>query len=161
MNEIWKAVPGYEGYKVSNFGNVSGLRGWILTPRKTKNGYLTVELYKEGKRKTMRVHRLVYEAFNGTISPGLQANHINEDKTDNRLENLNLMTPKENINWGTRNERVSKPVIARDKQGNFVREFKSVTEAAQWLDIPNAQSNIHTNIIGKYSSAYGYVWEYA
>ena len=46
-----------------------------------------------------------YEAFNGPIPEGMQVNHIDENTLNNNLENLNLMTPSENINWGTRNER--------------------------------------------------------
>lgn len=102
MNEIWRDVPGYEGlYQVSNLGNVKSLRrGKILKPRKSKD-YLHVVLCKDGKETEFRVNRLVCSVFNGPIPPGLEVNHINEDKSDNRLSNLNLMTHKENINWGT------------------------------------------------------------
>ena len=77
----------------------------------TKNhkGYLRVGLVGgDGKRKYYFVHRLVYEAFIGNIPDGLQINHKSEDKLDNRPENLECVTPWENANYGTRNERISK-----------------------------------------------------
>ena len=109
--EIWKPVVGYEGlYEVSSEGRVRSLnykrqyRIQVLVQNYSRK-YPYVILCKDGKIKTRLVHLLVWEAFNGTIPKGMQVNHINEIKTDNRLENLNLMTPKENINWGTGIER--------------------------------------------------------
>ena len=106
--EIWKDIVGYEGlYQVSNTGKIKSLnynhtgREKILKQRLFNRGYLYVGLWKNGKQKYFSVHRLEYEAFYGEIPKGMQVNHINEIKTDNRLENLNLMTPKENTNWGT------------------------------------------------------------
>lgn len=163
MKETWKPAAGYEGlYEVSDLGRIKGLkRGKILKTVKQNNGYLQVGLYKNGKRKVFLVHRLVYSAFNGEIPPGLEVNHINDkDKTDNRLCNLNLMTHKENCDWGARNQKIAKPVIAYNKSGNFVREFKSLTEAANWLNIPKAFSNIGNCLKGRISSAYGFIWKY-
>lgn len=109
--EIWKPVVGYEGlYEVSSEGRVRSLnykkqnRIQVLVQNYSRK-YPYLLLCKDGKIKTHLVHRLVWEAFNGPIPDGMQVNHINEVKTDNRLENLNLMTPKENINWGTGIER--------------------------------------------------------
>lgn len=116
--ETWKFIPGYEDlYEVSDLGRVRSLnynhtgKIRILKTYKVK-GYICVGLWKNRKYKLLSVHRLVYETFIGTIPEGMQVNHINEIKTDNRLENLNLMTPKENCNWGTRNQR------SADKQRN-------------------------------------------
>lgn len=109
MIEEWKDILGYEGkYQVSNTGRVQSLKHndvKILRLSKNKGGYLLVGLGLNGIHSTKYVHRLVWEAFNGPIPEGMQVNHINEDKTDNRLENLNLMTCKENLNWGTTQER--------------------------------------------------------
>lgn len=118
--EEWRDVPGYEGlYQVSNLGRVRSLdrevqhnyggtavkKGKILTKR---HGRGQVTFIKDGVRSYPLVSRLVYSAFNGPIPEGMQVNHINEDFTDDRLENLNLMTPKENTNWGTGIARRSK-----------------------------------------------------
>ena len=102
--EEWKPIPGYfELYDASNFGRIRSLKFGkvkILKPFGKKD-YLRIELNKDGKRKRYSVHRLVWEAFNGEIPKDMQVNHINEIKTDNSLWNLNLMTPKENTNYGT------------------------------------------------------------
>lgn len=176
MEEIWKDIPGYEGwYKVSNFGRVRSLdryvngksstkqirKGRILKPCVHSCGYLYLTFSIEKKRKYLFIHRLVYEAFNGPIPEGMQVNHINENKTDNRLENLNLMTPKENINWGTHNKRVSekhlKPVLQFTLDGELVREWDSMEEAHK-----NGfeKANICNCCRGKLKQYKGFIWRY-
>lgn len=87
-----------------------------------KDGYLTLMVSKP-KRTPIKVHRLVYETFNGEISKGLQIDHINTIKDDNRIENLKLCTPKENSN-----NPLSKKHISESKKGqcwsDFGKKFK-------------------------------------
>ena len=87
-----------------------------------------------GKKHWWRIHRLVWIAVNGTIPKGLEVNHIDEDKNNNSIYNLNLMTPSQNTNWGTRNERVrkklSKPMLLV-KDGEVEKFFPSGREAQQ------------------------------
>lgn len=147
MDEIWKDIPDYEErYQASSEGRirsvdrevrhwqggVSVIKGKVIKPTMSRKGYLRVQLHKEGKMKCFRVHRLVWMAFNGEIPDGYEVNHIDEDKTNNRLINLNIMTHKQNVNFGTRNQRaakaLSKPVVAFDKTGNVVLEFTSIIE---------------------------------
>ena len=129
-NEEWKDILGFEGiYQASNFGRVKSLERIDARGNRAKErilkaklvcGYYQVCLCKQSIKKTYLVHRLVWEAFNGQIPENMQINHINEIKSDNRLSNLNLMTAKENSNWGTRNERVSKKNINGKKiKNNF------------------------------------------
>tara|TARA_R110000796_G_scaffold18022_1_gene54906 strand:+ start:71 stop:568 length:498 start_codon:yes stop_codon:yes gene_type:complete len=105
--EIWKEVKGYEGlYKVSNLGNIKSLpkkgnpKGKILKPCLTGIGrdYLGVCLFKDKKGKTRTIHQLVAEAFLNHTPNGheLVVDHINNVKTDNRLENLQLITARRN-----------------------------------------------------------------
>ena len=114
--EIWKDIPNFIGlYQSSTFGRIRSLKFGkvrILKPGKDINGYLKVTLCKEGKQKQFFVHRLVWETFNGPIPEGYEINHINEDKTDCSLDNLNLLTHCQNCSWGTRSQRIS------DKQKN-------------------------------------------
>lgn len=167
ITENWKPVPGYEGlYEVSDLGRIKGLKRGIRKLNKAKSGYLLIILCKNGKVKGFSVHSLVYRAFNGEIPPGYEVNHINEIKTDNRPFNLNLLTPKENTNYGTcikrRAEKHSKPINAYDKKtGNFVQRFRSQIEASEWLKKPNAHKAICTCLKGHRLSAYGYIWKYA
>ena len=109
-------------YEVFEDGRIySYKRKKFLKPQKTKNGYYRVSLFdNDGKAKWYQLHRVVYEAVSGEpIPPSMQVNHISEAKDENFFENLNLMSPKQNTNWGTRIERCHK---ARSKQ---VGEFKN------------------------------------
>lgn len=112
--EIWKDVEGYEGlYQVSNFGRVKSLnyRGLgkekVLKQGKHKQGYLLVHLYKDNKQKTSTVHKLVALAFLENPYNFPQVNHKDENKENNKVENLEFCSARYNINYGTRSERVS------------------------------------------------------
>jgi hypothetical protein len=108
--EIWIDINGYEGlYKVSNIGRVKSLEKEIAIGRtkpetikrsyKNHKGYLKVQLNNKGKHRSRFVHRLVLENF--TLESKLEVNHKNMVKTDNRLENLEYVTGKENVNHAT------------------------------------------------------------
>lgn len=166
MEEIWKDIPGYEGkYQVSNIGRVKSIvwkgvvKDTIFTPWKSRYGYLMVSLRDGINKKGFGVHRLVYEAFLGPIPPGMQVNHINEDKTDNRLENLNLLTPKANCNWGTRNKRIGNQVAQLDKDGKLVNLFDTANDAERELSI-FATSIVSVCKGHKCKTAGGYKWKY-
>ena len=101
-------IKGYEGlYAVTSCGRVWSYKSKIfLKPFKTKKGYLRVQLYKSGKSKKPYVHRLVLETYCPVEGMDkLQCNHRDESKENNRLSNLEWMTAKENLNYGTRNAR--------------------------------------------------------
>ena len=172
-NEIWKDIPNYEGfYQISNLGRIKSLgridalghrlKEKILKPGITCNGYYQVALWKNSIPKRCLVHRLVWIAFNGQIPEGLQVNHISERKSDNRLSNLNLMTCKENTNWGTGIERSakskSKTVLQFDLNNNFVKEYPSARQAERETGF--RQGDISKCCKGKYKQAYGFKWKY-
>jgi len=115
-NEIWKPVKNYDGvYEVSNLGNVKSLdriefvsgvnyfrkrKGRLLKPRLHRDGYIKCYLLKNGQSKTRMVHQLVAEVFLNHTPCGhkLVVNHINFNKADNRLSNLEIVTTRENAN---------------------------------------------------------------
>ena len=161
--EIWKPVLGYEEtYFVSNKGRVKNKKGYIMKPYTNAKGYLRLNL-SYGKPTKKFIHRMVWEAFNEPIPEGLQINHLNENKADNRLENLSLCTPKENTNYGTRNKRASEKHCKRiqmlDKNNNTLKTFNSLTEAARFLNI-KSHGNISHCLHGKSKSAYEYKWKF-
>ena len=181
-NEIWKDIPNYEGlYQASNLGRVKSLERFrkgkngslvpvkekILKPKISDNGYYQVALFKNSKVRFYLVHRIVFEAFNTTIPEGLQVNHINEIKSDNRLSNLNLMTSKENTNWGTGIERChsqlingksSKQVLQFTLEDILIKEYPSTKQVERELGFD--QGNIVNCCNGKQKTAYGYKWKY-
>ena len=175
--EIWKDIEGYEGlYKVSNMVRVKSVERirWnnggyckvperILKPGKDRCGYLYVILCKEGIKKKYYVHRLVAEAFIPNPDNLPQINHIDENKENNHVDNLEWVTCKENINHGTHNkrmaEKLSKPVIAIHKINGLILEFPSIKEASRQTGIN--QGNICNCLKGRYKSAGGFVWHYA
>lgn len=95
--EIWNNISGFEEYQVSNLGRVKH-KNKILKPRKNKGGYLSVALWSNKVRKDKLLHRLVAEAFIPNPDNKSEIDHINADKTNNRVENLRWCTRKENIN---------------------------------------------------------------
>ena len=102
-NEVWADCPGYEGlYWVSNNGRIK-TQNWkntgresILRPITCRKGYLNVGLQKDGKLKSHKLHRLIALAFVPKIEGKDQVNHIDGDKQNNHISNLEWVTPKEN-----------------------------------------------------------------
>jgi hypothetical protein len=104
MKEIFKDIIGYEGiYQVSNLGNVKSFKRnkeKLLSPCAGKSGYKHFIAIKQNKRKTLKVHQEVAKCFLGHVQCGYNkvVNHINFNKTDNRVENLEIVTTRENSN---------------------------------------------------------------
>lgn len=124
MKEIWKDIKNYEGlYQISNTGKVKRLSKIILGKNGTKqlikekimngsitfNGYVRVGLSKNGKVTKIRIHRLVAETFIPNPNNLKQINHIDGDKTNNNINNLEWVTPSENIKHAYRNKLIIAP----------------------------------------------------
>ena len=176
--ETWKNIKGYEGlYQVSNMGRVKSLERTIIkkdgrkqtvkerilkgTP--DKDGYLKIGLScSTGKQKCFQVHRLVGEAFIQNPDEKPQINHINEIKTDNRACNLEWCTCKQNINHGSRNERVAKalgkPIGQYELDGQLIKIWPSAREAERQIGV--SQGGIWGAANGIYKQAYGFIWKY-
>lgn len=115
MQEIWKNIKGYEGaYQISNLGNVRSLDRYVKDKNRTqfikgkrlkkgkRNTYYVISLNKNGSRKSYQIHRLVAEAFIPNPNNYPVVNHIDENRTNNRIENLEWCTQKYNINHSKR-----------------------------------------------------------
>lgn len=106
MKEVWKDIAGYEGlYQVSNRGRVKSLarnttKGGILTELECRNGYVRVQTSRGNTREKFLIHRLVAQAFILNPKNKPQVNHIDGNKKNNNLKNLEWVTAKENTNHG-------------------------------------------------------------
>lgn len=184
---VRKPVVGYEGYyEVDQFGRVFGLDRIVtvvdgnrtykkpLSGKQMKQsmhdkGYKTVSLTKDGKTKTMFVHRIVAEAFLPNPDNMPMVNHKDEDKTNNFIENLEWCTAEYNRTYGKAVEKQAKKlrgrksekrvaVIQRSLDGEFMNWHSSIKEAAE--SVNGVASAISAVCKGKRKMAYGYVWEY-
>lgn len=116
IDEQWRNIVGYNGnYQVSNYGRIKR-NEHILKPDYNSSGYLRVGLRKDGKTKKELIHRLVAEAFLDNPSNLPVVNHINEDKEDNRVSNLQWSSVKDNLNYGTLQERKAQSLIATNNR---------------------------------------------
>lgn len=162
--EIWRDIEGYPNYQISNMGRVKSLgnnktrKEKILKSGKNEKGYLIVNLFKEGKGKSFKVHRLVATAFLPNPNNLPQVNHKDENKTNNRVDNLEYCDSKYNMNYGTRTEKTQKPILQFSKTGEFIKKWDSAIQVERELGFN--QGNISICCKGKLKTAYGYRWCY-
>ena len=143
--------------KSLNYSN-TGKEG-ILNARDNGKGYLRVRLWKDGKVEKCRINRLVAMAFIPNPDNLPEVNHKDEDKTNNCVENLEWCDSSYNINYGTRNKKISKPVFSVDKESGLIMWWKSAKEAEECTGID--KSSISKCCQGKLKSAGGHIWFYA
>ena len=123
-NEVWKNIDNADGFMVSNLGRI--LEGEkILLPVINKSGYCLVSIKKNKKRKHYKLHRLVAEAFIPNPNNKPEVDHINTDKTDNRVENLRWVTHFENMfeNEITFNRIKDKPTLLKKHLIQSIKEL--------------------------------------
>lgn len=186
----WREVIGFEEYLISENGDVWSTRSKkVIKPKKTREGYFRVCLSARGKRKDVLIHRLVAVAFIPNPENKPTVNHINEDKTDNRVANLEWATNKEqnihgtriqramkNTDWKKRSENMDYSEIARkhDYLNMNHKQFKSVVqmdkegnEIARYKSIQEASRITHSNAghlceccTGRRKTCNGYTWKY-
>lgn len=176
--EIWKDINEFKGiYQISNQGRIKRLpysiiknngkkQSWsekILSPTKDASGYYGIRSGTKttGKSKTLRIHRLVAEAFIPNPDKLPCVNHIDGNKLNNCVDNLEWCTYKENIQHafenGLRND--TKKVIQYDLNNNYIATYNSIREAKRKTGTRNTEINGCLHKIYKQSN--GYIWKYA
>ena len=184
MEEIWKDVKGYEGlYQVSNLGRVRSLDRYVNNRHKTKTlkkgrmlinslhkktGYLIVSLSKNGFFKVKKVHQLVAIAFIPNVNGYNQINHKDEDKTNNKVDNLEWCDSLYNNNYGSHAKNISKTrnknkkgyktVIQYNQKLEIINIYNSTREAAR---LNNADNSIISKCCRGLRKDYlGFIWKY-
>lgn len=189
--EIWKPVVGYEGwYEVSSLGRVRSVshtldcagrfkvfhKGKILKQQANiRWGYLTVYLSKNGIRKRVRVNRLVAMAFLPNPQGLPMVNHKDENRQNNRVDNLEWCDHIYNCNYGNAKQkrlesaRKNKNYLRRPKRisqyslsGEYIATYETSNEAAKAIGHPNSGGNLRACARGErlYKTACGFVWKY-
>lgn len=180
MREEWKDIPIANGaYQISNLGRVKSVQRVarngrtinerILKTRINKRGYEYVCIQADGKRTAIKIHREVAKAFIQNPFCYKEVNHKDENKVNNRAENLEWCDRTYNARYGTaikraadkRRENHVKRINQYDINGKFLRSWKSPV----YVERESGKKMRATNIIacckGKYHTSYGYVWKYA
>ena len=170
MEVIWKDIKGYEGrYQISNLGEVKSVprlvankNGYrkvkerILRKKIDTRGYFVVNLCRNGLHKMYTIHRLVAETFMPNPNQLPQVNHKDENKLNNRLDNLEWCTAKYNTNYGHATTRRSLSVCQYDLNGCKVGWFYGIREAERITGINNR--SIRQVLKGERKTAGGYYW---
>lgn len=178
--EIWKAVKGYEGmYEVSNRGNVRSVdriihlknrwggitdhlyKGIVKKPHVMPNGYVMIDLNKNGKHDRRLMHRLVGEHFLEKPDGKNYINHLDGNTRNNNVDNLEWCTQSENIQYaynnGTKTPPHQKRIGQYDMNGILVNVWCSISEASRASGA--SRSNIRKVIHGTRNHAGGYKWQ--
>ena len=171
--EEFRVIKGFERYSVSNLGNIiNNITGNKISQRKSSNGYYRVNLRtgkcKYEKPKTASVHRLVAEAFLMPVKGKNYVNHIDGNKENNRSDNLEWCTAKENtihsfskglqINPKGKDNPLSKIVYQYDLNGNLINKYYGTKEAQRVTGIHSRDISSCCN--GRQKTAKGFVWSY-
>jgi len=170
--EIWKDIEGFEGlYQVSNMGRVRSLdrkdargnhrKGKMRADECDRYGYRTVSLCRDGNAKHRLVHRLVAEAFIPNPDGLSEVNHLDEDKMNNAVSNLEWCSRPYNINYGTHNERMAKanerPIYVVSGSGHHYY-FGSIKKAAELLGLSRGAVSSCLHGKCKHHHGYSFMW---
>lgn len=192
MLEIWRNIVGFDGlYQVSNLGRVKSLKNrhgkvQLLKAKIKKNGYCEVALFKNGKYKFCLVHRLVAIHFIPNPNNYPEINHKDENPLNNCVDNLEWCSRQYNINYGSRNAKVSekakqykhtlgkhwssnhcgaknhnsKPVEQYDLNGNFINRFDCIADAEKHLGFKPYTTHIGGACNGRLNQSCGFKWKW-
>lgn len=166
-----KQIPNYLNYLVlPNEGLIWSKKTSRFIGSKLSNGYYQTALTDDNGRQTCGcLHRFIYTACYGPIPSGMDVNHIDENKSNNRIDNLNLLTRKENLNFGTRNERAGKAIAKAKTNGVGSKPVGGYVNGELKFTYPSTQEasrngfnsgHICDCCQGKRKSHKGYEWRY-
>ena len=153
MLEIWKDIVGYENlYQISNFGNVLSLNyankhfPKILKTNRHKDGYQLVGLSKNGSKKFFTVHKLVAQAFIPNPQNKEQINHIDGNKANNHVDNLEWVTPKENVIHAFKTGLMPYKYVGKSKSINIGKRYNGIYKSPI-LGMKGAKNPNHSAVL--------------
>lgn len=173
MSEIWKDIQNYNGlYQISNLGKIRNKSNKIMHTKPSKDGYVRILLCKDGKYKSHYVHILVAKAFIPNPTNKAEVNHIDANKSNNCVSNLEWVTRSENhyhaVKMGLKpicptigkfgkDNPTSKPVYQYSLDGSFIKKWDCRSDAAIFYNCnPNSISRC---IYGYRKTCKGYIWK--
>lgn len=185
-NEKWIPLYNLEGYECNENGQIRSIdrtitysdgrvfhyKGQLIKPYIDRGGYCVTRLSRQFGKKSMKVHRMIWEAFNKQPIPeGFVINHKNCIRNDNRISNLEICTPQYNVTYADAIEKrvlkVSKSILQYDLEGNFIKEWLNAYEIERVLGfkVPNIRSacrgyEIRNGKKRNYKQSNGYIWAY-
>lgn len=156
MEETWKYIEGYNNtYTVSNLGNIKGKRGNTLKPQLQKDGYYHIQLYLNGKAMGFLIHRLVITTFISPYIRGMEVNHIDGDKLNNKVSNLEWVEHKDNMSHAVINNLMKPEKLYNNKNAckKIINNesgiiYDSVCEASKSIGI--SQSHLSNMLKGRF-----------
>lgn len=161
----WRTISGFSNYEISNTGLVRNkITKYILKGRLSKSGYYQVSIKNDETNRFINkyIHRLVATTFIDNPENKKEVNHIDGNKTNNQLENLEWVTSSENQKHRhsigiakTSNRKIG----MFDKDNNLIQTFNSIVEAFTTLG-KTSRVNIDSALQGRQRTAYGYIWKY-
>lgn len=166
MEEIWKDIEEFQGlYQVSNMGRIRSIPRkysrnadgyYVLKGSYDTGGYRQVCLRKEGRSYSRKVHALVAKAFIPNPNGYKEVNHIDENKTNNRVDNIEWCTRDYNVNYGTRTAKTSHKIAQYTPAGELVNIFPSIRAASRFMG-KKYPANIAYAVTNN-SRAFGFLW---
>lgn len=182
MKEQWKWIKGYEKkYEISNTGKIRHTSNRLvkreLSLKNSKGSYFSVRLYDGKKWHTKRIHRLVYETFKETIPKGYHIHHIDANKQNNRLDNLQMLSASEHAKIAAHHPNTYKAMVARNRfcqkhilqyslDNEFLKEYINAQEAGRVTNVcsRNILQVASKDAYGKNKrirkQAGGYIWKF-
>lgn len=152
-------IPNYNGYKINKKGDIYSDKSKQILKTRICNGYKTINIIINKKNNNLTIHRLVALTFLPQIEGKNIVNHINSDKLDNRLENLEWVTQKENTAAHGKQIHHPKKVNQLDMDDNIIATFNSLIDAGNAIGF--SPSAISKAVLGINNSAGGFKWKYA